>query len=130
MLQRRGNKIHKWEQQWTDSDWQRVFEIHKDRTGYEWFTNDLYISDFFQKRFYSYKEKVMVLSLGLKALDVLRKRLKETYKEDRFCLYLIVDEDGFTVSLRFHKYRKEEQYIWGKLEDIDEIQQPVLVITI
>ncbi len=72
----------------------------------------------------------MVLSVGFKALDVLGKRLKEAYKKERFCLYLFVDEDGFTVSFRFHKYRKEEQYIWGKLEDIDEIQQPVLVKTI
>ena len=68
--------------------------------------------------------------MGIKAIDLLEKRLKETYNLDTFCLYLIVDDDCFEVSFRFHKYRKKEQYIWGKLKDIDEIQQPVLVRTI
>lgn len=57
LLQNRGDEIQQWEQQWTDSDWQRVFEIHKDRIGYEWCYNDLHLCDFFQKDFIVIKRK-------------------------------------------------------------------------
>ncbi|MCQ5209255.1 hypothetical protein [Megasphaera massiliensis] len=112
----------------SDSDWKRVLKFHKDKTGYEWCINDLSVNDFYYKELYSKEEQKDMLSVAMNVLEIWGNKLKEDFPNRKFCLYLSVTEDPFFLNLRFHTYREETGFIWGKgINGIDKIEQPVML---
>ncbi|OBZ32484.1 hypothetical protein [Megasphaera sp. DISK 18] len=110
------------------SDWERILKFHKDKTGYEWCINDLSVNDFYYKELYSKEEQKDMLSVAMNVLEIWGNRLKENFPDKVFCLYLSITEDPFFLNLRFHTYREETEFIWGKgVNEIDKIEQPVLL---
>lgn len=69
-----------------------------------------------------------MLSIAMNVLEVWGNKLKEDFPNRKFCLYLSVTEDPFFLNLRFHTYREETGFIWGKgINGIDKIEQPVML---
>ena len=110
------------------SDWERILKFHKDKTGYEWCINDLSVNDFYSKEICSKEGQKNMLSIAMNVLEVWGNKLKEDFANRKFCLYLSVTEDPFFLNLRFHTYREETGFIWGKgINGIDKIEQPVML---
>ena len=126
LLCQHASELDEWKNTST-ADWTRMLEFHKDKTGYEWYHNELNVNDFINQEKYTENEKEKLLSIGFNILDGWGKTLKRLFPSDIFCLYLSVTEEYFFLNLRFHKYRNEEGYIWGELSEIDTIEQPVFV---
>lgn len=102
-------------------------ESFQDVTGYEAFVNKFHVDDFIDEAGSSDRERLRILiQQGTKAAIELSERLK---KEGGFRVFLSLDADLPTMTLRFFGLREGEQ--WGEDDpDAFQLEEVLLIDTI
>jgi len=105
-------------------DADKILSLYHDRTGFEASYNEFRIEDYFE---WCIGKPIDGLAMAIKLSEIWGLKLKKEFPDYKF--YIIMSYDGSFTTIRFHKYRDDEDS-WISINELDDYKEESIALRV